>query len=376
MADQPTPAPVVPAAAPAPTHPVPPGVTGNPPSPDAPAHPAPPASQPVTHPSPAPSIPSGEPQLSPDQVIEFRRPDGTTDYARVADLVAAYQNRPSLSPDQLNELMTIDRAMKGDQEALRQLVATTPAGGTAPASPAAPLSAAEQRLAEIEQRYKAMERAVHEAQAVTGELTAIRQRNEIKAVIAAHADRIPHLARAADHGASRVQSELRNALQLAAAGQHPAFPGVVLTDQNMLPQHRQTILGVAMRDIEGQMATLAHAWGVQLTPAQQAAAAAAANQPTVQTPASLVDDQQPGQDFKPAQLQFDAYGRLVRSSTGSPVALNRMGHAVDIPTDPVNPAGAGTPLPVGNPPQTHRPFTTQELAAKMEARRQAMQANR
>ena len=288
----------------------------------------------------------------------------------MGDLVNAHRNRVDIDAKELDRLKKLNAAMQGDQQALTAMIQemNTPA----PTQPVGqPSHVPTPEVEALRQQVEEMREVVQQARGVTAPIQELQERNYIQATISQYAQHIPYLAKAPEQGAAMVRSQFYSDMELAKHGQHPAFPGQKLTPQNMLPQHRDTILGAAMKSCENRLNGLLSAYGVQIQ-------AQPTNVVPPKGPSTLVDDQTSGQPtMRPAQVRIDpATGRLVRVDTGAPVAVNRMGGVVDIPTDAINPVGAGTPIPVGpGQPNTGQKFGSQDLIARMEARRQRINAN-
>lgn len=329
--------------------------------------PQPSTTQPVA-PAPAP-----EPSLSSDQVVAITRPDGTEDFVRMGDLVNAYRNRPDLGQDEIAELRTVRDALQGKPEAIQKLVGSAQGSGQgSQPTPAVPASAAERaEIDALKAEIEAMRTTVREAYGVTAPIRELQERNHIQATIQQHAQYIPYLAKAPEKAAAMVRSQFYSDLELAKQGQHPAFPGVRLTEQNMLTQHRDKILGLAMKDCERRLSDLLSGYGVTLQPS------AATPQAPPTAPAGLVDDQTGQPTMRPAQVRWDpARGMFVNAATGNPVAQNRLGHVAEIPTDSIAPTGGGTPIPVGSPtPARGTKFDLAALQQRMVSRLQQVNAN-
>lgn len=367
MADQPglQPQPAAPAA-PAPAANPPPAAPAGqppvaPPKPDAP--PASPASQ-------------QQPLLSPDQVLEISGPDGTTNYARLSDLVSAYQNRTDLDASEVDQLRTIrDAVIHGKPEALQKLVTSFNQPGQPGAAPAsAPGSPDNSELQSLRQQVQSMQEALNEARGVTGQISALQERNAIQAMVTTYSQQVPLTAKLGESGAERVRREFHNQVELAKQGQHPDFPGTRFTSQNFLPQHRDKILARSMMTVEGEISSLASGLGMTLQPAAvaQAAPAASAGQPV------LVDDQTEKPNFRQAAYRYDRNTGQIVSSTGQPMVQNRRGDLLPatggvVPSTGIpGPGTGGAPLPAGAPQSAQRTFVDHDgLVRRMEQRRQA-----
>lgn len=349
----PSPAPQ-PASPPASPGPLPPGGAQSPPAPSpAPVQPA----------APAPASPEA---ISPDQALYIPNAEGGETLVTMRDLVEAYRSRPDLSADELAEARTVHAALKGDQAAMAKLVSSFQGQNQpAAASPDDPSTAMQRRIDELEA-------ALRRTSAVTDEIAALREQGAVKAQIATYAQYVPHLAKVPDQAAGMVLGEYRRQLQMAADGQHPKLAGLRINANSLSPTHYQVLMGSAMATVEGQLRQLVGAYGVTLQPQAPAQPPAATPANAQVSAAGLVNDQTPADpNRRPASLRLEN-GQIVHNATGQAMAQSTHRTFEPIPTDPVNPAGAGAGLPLTPPAQRGGPLTPQALAARMQNRMQQM----
>lgn len=282
----------------------------------------------------------------PEAVVLVKNPDGSTEYATVAQL--AERARSSVPRDQLEQYQKWQAAKAGDRNAMIELLGL---GGPDPSSePPIPAGIESDRVRALEQELREIRENVLPT---VSQINELRDQSNWRGTITEHADRLPCLARAIQADPTAVNAVTHN-MRMAEEELRRNGHSLSELDANQMRELRARVVVYTENEMS-RFAKIYGGWNPQ-APAPQ-------SRPGTQ----VVDDQRrQGAEPQPQVRvingqMFDQYGRqVIQSADGRLVPIAVDNH---IPSPSVGGASPGVSTGAAN-----ERLTVDDMKARMRAR--------